>query len=347
MTLGRNGATASADVPVTVVVVTWQGEHLLPDCLDSLAAQTLPHRVLVVDNASTDGTRELLADRFADVEVLALGRNTGFAGGVQAALPLVDTPFIALLNNDARAEPDWLEHSVAALAAATDVAGVTARMLLWTGAHDDLDAGRGPRLINNAGVRLTPSGYGADRGGGEPDGEFFDRPAEVFGFSGGAAVLRTGPVRSVGGMPAEFFLYYEDTDLAWRLRLGGYRIRYVPDAVVWHRHAASSDQTSELFAFYTERNRLLMLLRCAPPSLAGWQLARFLATTASLALRRRVGRPVPDVAVFRTAVRLRAAFGVLKLLPWAFVERRRIGARSRIGRHAVARDWVGESGRLS
>jgi GT2 family glycosyltransferase len=315
---------------VTVVVVTWQGAHLIGECLESLAAQTHPHEVLVVDNASTDGTVELLADRFPWVRKLRLGTNTGFAGGVAAALPYIRTPFLALLNNDAAADPHWLERSLRALAEHPDVAAVTARMR----SRDD------PRRLNNAGVLLVRGGYGADRGLDHPDGPPFDTPAEVFGFSGGASVLRTDAVRASGGVPAEFFLYYEDTDLAWRLRLGGWRIWYEPAAIVTHRHAASTDRRSELFAFYNERNRLLMLLRCAPASFALRKLGRFCLTTASLTARRLAGQQLPAAPVFRLGLRLRVLVAVLRMVPRALSQRAAIGRRALVARHEVIRTWL-------
>jgi hypothetical protein len=318
---------------VTVIVVTWQGADLLDGCLDSLAGQTVPHRVLVVDNASTDGTAALLAARQPPVEVITLASNTGFAGGIAAALPLVTTRCVALLNNDAAAEPDWLEQSLAALGSDPDTAAVTARMLLWPEPER-------PARINNAGVCLVKGGYGTDRGFGEPDGAPYDEPAEVFGFSGGAAVLRTDAVRAVGGMPAAFFLYYEDTDLAWRLRLAGWRIRYEPQARVFHRHAATTDLRSDLFAFHTERNRLLMLVRCAPVDLAFRQLVRFCATTASLQLRRAFGQDVGDARVFALRVRLRVIGSVLARLPSAIQARRGIEKHRQISRRAVAQVWI-------
>lgn len=316
---------------VTVVVVTWQGAHLLRDCLSSLATQTLPHELLVVDNASTDGTHDMLAADYPDARIIALARNTGFAGGVAAALDEVRTPYLALLNNDAAAEPSWLERSVAALRDDAAVAAVTAKLLLWDGAR-----------INNAGVVLTRDGYGADRGLDEPDGPPYDAAAEVFGFSGGAAVLRTDAVRAAGGVPARFFLYYEDTDLAWRLRLAGGHIRYRPDAVVRHRHAATSNRDSPGFAYYNERNRLLMLLRCAPATFAARQVLRFCVTSASLAMRRAMREQVPDVPVFRLRLRLRVLAGVARCLPWALRERRLIGRRATVPRQIVAGTWVGQ-----
>ena len=93
---------------------------------------------------------------------------------------------------------------------------------------------------------------------------YWARSNIVFGFSGGACLLRRSAVEAIGGIAPEFFMYYEDADLSWRMRLAGYTIRYEPAATVRHRHGASSDLRSESFAYFTERNRLLMLLRCAP-----------------------------------------------------------------------------------
>jgi GT2 family glycosyltransferase len=305
---------SSRDAAVTVLVVTWQGRDLLLACLESLARQTRPHRVLVVDNASTDGTAEAVRARFPQVRLLRTEENLGFAGGVQAGLAVVDTPLVALLNNDAVADADWLARAVDALDAHPQAAAVTSLLLL---------ADVTPPTVNNAGVVLTDDGYGADRGLGEPAGDYAE-PAEVFGFSGGAAVLRTAAVRAVGGFPAPFFLYYEDTDTSWRLRRAGWSIRYEPSAIVQHRHAATADRTSERFAYWNERNRLLMHVRCAPAGRAVVVWLRFLLTTASLTARRLVGQRAPGHQQ-RVGLRLRVLAGALRLLPWALRTRRSAG----------------------
>ena len=297
-----------------MVVVTWQGAHLLPGCLESLRRQTLPHTVVVVDNGSTDGTEKLLAARFPEARVVQTGANLGFAGGVQAGLDVAETPFVALLNNDAAAEPGWLAALVDAAEAHPGAAAITSRMLL-----QDTD----PPLLNNTGVVLLDTDYGADR---DLRGAASVRTTadSVFGFSGGAALLRLDAVRSVGGFPTRFFLYYEDTDLSWRLRLAGWDIRYEPAAVVHHAHSATVDQTSDRFAFFNERNRLLMLTRCAPASRVLRALLRFVLTTASLGLKRALRRPVPDVPVFSPGLRLRVLGSYARALPWALRTRRTI-----------------------
>jgi hypothetical protein len=304
----------SAAPVATVVVVTWQGAHLLAACLESLRRQTVPHSVTVVDNGSTDGTEELLADRFPEVRVVQTGANLGFAGGVQAGLDAAATPYVALLNNDAVAEPGWLAALVGAAEAHPEAAAVTSRMLL-----QDTD----PPLLNNTGIVLLDTDYGADRDLRADAGSRSD-PDSVFGFSGGAALLRLDAVRSVGGFPTRFFLYYEDTDLSWRLRLAGWDIRYEPAAVVHHAHSATVDQTSDRFAFFNERNRLLMLTRCAPAPRVLRALVRFLLTTGSLTLTRLRRHPVPDRPVFDPRLRLRVLGSYLRALPWALRTRRSI-----------------------
>jgi GT2 family glycosyltransferase len=117
------------EVQVTVVVVTWNGAHLLADCLDGLREQDLAHRVLVVDNASTDGTLELLARDYPEVEILRSDRNTGFAGGATLGLQQVTSPFAAVLNNDARPDRAWLRELVAAFDGPA-VAAVTSKVFL-------------------------------------------------------------------------------------------------------------------------------------------------------------------------------------------------------------------------
>lgn len=148
---------------VTVVVVTWNAADLLARCLAALESQTLDraaYEMVVIDNASVDGTGELLARDFPDVRVLALDRNTGFAGGCSAALHNVDTPWVVLVNNDAVVEPDFLESLLAETHSpgASEVGAWTARVLL--AAPDS----QGRTLVNSTGVVVRQDGNGADRG---------------------------------------------------------------------------------------------------------------------------------------------------------------------------------------
>ncbi|MDQ3790661.1 MAG: glycosyltransferase family 2 protein, partial [Actinomycetota bacterium] len=185
----------------TIVVVTWRGKGHVSACLDAVAAQTRPHRLLVVDNASDDGTAEVLAAHPSKPEVLRLPVNAGYAGALAAVSP--DTEFTAWLNDDAEPAPDWLERLEDALDQDKDAAAASPRMVGLDGA------------VISLGVGLTADGHGVD---------LTDEAAPVFGFCGGAVLLRTDALRRVGGVPARFFCYYEDTDTAWRLRLANHTI---------------------------------------------------------------------------------------------------------------------------
>lgn len=308
---------------VTVVVVTFRAAAFLGATLDGLQAQTAPHLTLVVDNASTDGTAELLALRLPPDAVRRLPENSGFAGGVAAALPLITTRYVALLNDDAVPATNWLAELLAAADNDPAAAAWTSLMLL---------AAR-PDTINNFGVGLDERWYGVDLAAGESVTAVPREVIDVFGFCAGAVLLRTAAVRAVGGFPAEFFLYYEDLDTSWRLRNAGWSIRAVPTATVLHRHAATSDRRSALFHFYNERNRLLTLVRCAPLPVAPIQIVRFLMTTVSLLISRLIGRvlrrPVPDHANFRVGLRLRVLLDVARRMPAHYARRGSTRGRAR------------------
>ncbi|HEX3787274.1 MAG TPA: glycosyltransferase family 2 protein [Pseudonocardiaceae bacterium] len=307
----------------TVIVVTWRGRAHLDRCLDALAGQHSPHRTLVVDNASDDGTAELLDARSPAPTVLRLPRNRGYAGGLAAALSRVDTPLVAWLNDDAAPAPDWLGALEDALDAEPAAAAAGSVLTDEAGA------------VSSAGVWLTADGHGAD---------VPTAGAPTFAFCGGAVLLRTDALRRIGGLPAGFFCYYEDTDTAWRLRLAGWRIVQVPTARAVHLHGASSRPGSPLFHRWNERNRLLMLLRCAPAVTALSQLARFAALTAALPVRRLAGRAVPDAANFAVGLRLLVLAEVVSRLPATLLRRHRIGRLSTVGRAVVWRTWSGRAG---
>lgn len=303
----------SDGVRTTVIVITWRGRAHIDACLEALAAQSRPHRTLVVDNASDDGTAELLAAR-PEIEVLRLPRNVGYAGGLAAALPEVDTPFVAWLNDDAAPSADWLEVVEGNLSATATAAAATSVLRTPDGG------------VQSTGVRLTADGHGADATG----------TGAVFGFCGGAALLRTDVLREVGGVPADFFCYYEDTDTAWRLRLAGFDV-VGTEATATHLHGASTRPGSALFHRWNEGNRLLTLLRCAPTGVAVREVARFAAITLLLPWRDLPHRP-PNL---RAGLRLRVLVKVSSLLPATLRARRRIGRMARVSRREVWEAWAG------
>lgn len=331
-----------------VVVVSWNGVHLLAECLDALLAQDAPGRrieIVVVDNGSTDGTVETVRSRYPGVRLVALDSNTGFAAAANRGIEASDAPFVVLVNNDAVCEPGF----VAALLAPFDepgadrVGAVTARIVLASryrladGSGAGLVDFRGRRwvptadgadLLNSTGTEVTRSGNGRDRdwlalvGAGSS-------ASDVFGFCGGAAALRRAALDDVGLFDENLFLYYEDTDLSWRLRRRGWRVVYAADAVVRHRHAASSGTHSEFFLRHNERNRLIVTLRHAPMPVVFRAVAHFLVHALREMLRRHGVRRQLETAAY-----------VVRRLPALLRERRAIERRATVRRAELARYLV-------
>jgi GT2 family glycosyltransferase len=187
-------------------------------------------------------------------------------------------------------------------------------------------AGPGYDVVNNVGSVLVTLGFGGDRGYLERDNGQYDRPEEVFAWCGGGVLLRREYLEAVGLFDETFFLYYEDTDLAWRGRAQGWRYRYVPDAVIRHVHAASTGESSPVFQHYVERNRLLMLLKNAPWSLVLNAIYRYVRMVTSFTVRRvviplaRGRRPQPQLPLRR----IRSFAGFLRCAPGGLRARRKL-----------------------
>jgi GT2 family glycosyltransferase len=237
---------------VDVVIPNFQGEHLLGDCLDAVAAQTLPPaRVLVVDDGSTDGSRAVVAHHPA-VEWLTLGENRGFPAAVNAGIAASSAPLVALLNTDALPEPGWLEALVRALDDDTISLGAS-RMLFPDG------------TVNAVGDSFDVRGRGGyNRGLHELDGPRFDESRIVFGACAGAAIYRRSLFADIGLFDEAFTLSWEDVDLDLRALLAGHRCLYVPDAVVQHAQGSSSGASRLALE---RRNKAWLALRGLPAPL--------------------------------------------------------------------------------
>jgi GT2 family glycosyltransferase len=192
-------------------------------------------------------------------------------------------------------------------------------------------------VVNNAGSVVLTTGYGADRGFQDVDSGQYDEAADVFALCGCAVAFRTAAGRQVGWFDDDFFLYYEDTDLSWRLRAAGWSIRYEPKAVVRHVHSATSVEWSPTFVFHTDRNRLLMLVKNATPGLAAREVLRYPLTTGSMALRtvRTAARARSRPAVRPTLMRLRVLASLLRLLPAMLAKRRAVGRSATVPRRRL------------
>jgi hypothetical protein len=270
---------------LSVIVVHWARPELLRRCLASLATQTdREFESIVVDNGSLgDDLQAVLADAAVTglvPRVVRLTDNLGFAGGANAGLRAASGELLALLNDDAEADPDWIRALRDAAEGHPWASSFACRIL----------AAPGGKLLDSAGDLFTRCGEGAGRGHGQPDGPAYDRDCEVFGACAGAAMYRRDLFARIGLFDEGYFHTSEDVDLALRARLAGERCVYVAAAKVLHLGAASREQMPERSAFLQSRNAELALFSNLPASvllrILPWRLARL---AWGLAVRLRLG----------------------------------------------------------
>ncbi|MHB1130992.1 MAG: glycosyltransferase family 2 protein [Chloroflexota bacterium] len=240
---------------ITVIVVNWNGVHLLSQCLDSLARQTFGDaETIVVDNGSVDGSVGYLRQHFPGVRVLANESNLGFARANNQAIAASESEFLALLNNDAWVEPSWLQHLLAE-ADARPAAGSFASKMVFAQA---------PEVINSTGISIDRAGIAWDRLGGAADAAASQVGCEIFGACAGAALYRRAMLSDIGCFDDDFFAYLEDVDLAWRARLRGWSSFYVPSAKVYHQHSATGGEGSPFKNYLLGRNKLWTIIKNYP-----------------------------------------------------------------------------------
>ncbi len=240
---------------VSVVVLNWNGMDYLAECLESVARQVYaPRELIVVDNGSTDASAQWLRLRStAGFRLIELQTNTGFAHGVNTGIRASIGEFIALLNNDAVAEREWLARLVAA-AKAPDVGMVASKILFY----DRRD------VIDKTGHLFYPDGLNRGRGAGESDRGQHDRGGEIFFPDGCAALYRRSMLQETGLFDEQFFSYGDDADLGLRARWRGWKCAYAPEARVYHRHSSSLGKYSPEKAFLVERNRFWVAVKVLP-----------------------------------------------------------------------------------
>jgi len=236
----------------SVIIPNWNGARFLPACLDSLHAQTLPPlEVLLVDNASTDNSLELVRARYPETIVVPLPENRGFTAAVNAGVARARGTLVALLNQDAEASPQWVQE-LARVGQAHPEAGAIASKILLADKRDH---------FHSAGDQYGVDGIGINRGVWQLDEGQYEREEAVFGACGGAAVYRRDAFTQVGGFDETFFMYYEDVDVAWRLQIAGWPAVYAPRAVVFHQLTSGSGATASYFG---GRNTLYVLAKDVP-----------------------------------------------------------------------------------
>lgn len=233
---------------VSIIVVNYNGGEQVLDCLHSLEADGCEGReIIVVDNASCDGSPALIKHIFPNVRLLHSATNLGYGGGNNLGARYAQGSYIAFLNPDILVKSGWLEALRRALDADPGAGMATACILLKDR----------PDTINTCGNDVHISGLTLCRGMGQLR-QAFDSPSEVAAVSGAAFMIRRDIFYLLGGFDDSYFLYMEDTDLSMRARLEGWRILYVPDSLVYHDYKLCFGSHK---IYYQERNRYFMLLK--------------------------------------------------------------------------------------
>jgi GT2 family glycosyltransferase len=249
---------------ISVVVVNWNRLHLLRACLQSLKCQQVnqPFEVVVVDNGSDDGSPEMVVSEWQQnpllpVKLIRNEDNRGFCAANNQGFAVSDSEFVALLNNDAEAEPGWLEALARAFTNRPDVGMAASKILV----HED------PRRIDKVGHLIYPDGQNRGRGTGELDRGQYDRIEEVLWPDGCAAMYRRAMLDEIGGFDEDLFAYGDDAELGLRARIAGWKCLYIPRAVVRHHRGTTLGLRSSRRLELIERNRVLLAAKLFPWSL--------------------------------------------------------------------------------
>jgi GT2 family glycosyltransferase len=314
---------------VAAVVVACDSGRDLGCAVEALLAQTAPlERIIVVDNASIDGAAESIARRCERVELIRLEQNIGFAAASNLGVRRADDcEWVALVNPDAVPSRDWLERLLAAAEKRPEYDVLASRLV----SRDD------SRVLDGAGDAYHVSGFAWRRGHGQCAPA--DATYEVFSACAAAALYRREAFLAVGGFDESFFCYFEDTDLAFRLRLTGRRCLYVGSAVAEHAGSTSTGRTSDFTLFHQQRNCTWTFVKDMPwPLVLAYLPEHVLLQLLVLAWASVRGRGL---------VVLRAQWAALRALPALLRERRKVQEGRVVGALELRREMArGLSGYL-
>lgn len=247
----------------SIIIPHWNGKHHLEDCLTALRQQTWrDFEVLLVDNASTDGSQAYVREHFPEVVLVELSENRGFTGACLAGWEQAKGDIIILLNNDTAVDSDWLANIVDAFDRYPDAGIVASKMLLFN-KRDHL---------HTAGDFYRVDGIPGNRGVWQQDVGQFDEEEYVFSACGGSSAYRRELLEEIGFLDDRFFFSCEDVDLGWRAQLAGWKTVYIPSAIVYHKLKATGGSVTG--SYYDGRNFFYVIWKNYPTTLLikNWRL---------------------------------------------------------------------------
>jgi GT2 family glycosyltransferase len=247
---------------VSIVILSWNGRKFLEQFLPSVIKTKYDNLELIVgDNASTDDSIEFVRNNYPQVKIITLTKNYGFAGGYNEVLKQVKADYYVLLNQDVEVTGNFIAPVIALMESDKGIAAAQPKLKFFNQKNQFEYAGA-------AGGWIDKYGYPFCRGRVfdvlETDNGQYETPAEIFWASGACLFIRTELFKSFGGFDAAFFAHMEEIDLCWRLRNGGYKIMYCPNAQVYHVGGGSLNKSDPHKTFLNFRNCLAMIVKNSP-----------------------------------------------------------------------------------
>lgn len=299
-----------SDMLFSVIIPHWNGKQFLQPCLDALYQQTHPHlEIIIVDNASEDGSQDYIKTHYPDVTLIELPENLGFTGACNAGMEIAQGDIVSLLNNDTEVDSQWAEAIIDAFIAHDDVGIVASKMLLFNQRD----------TFHTAGDGFTVDGVAYNRGVWQKDEGQYDQTDYVFGACGGSSAYRRALLDEIGFLDDDYFFLLEDMDIAWRSQLAGWRTLYTPDAIVYHHLSATGGGVTA--SYYDGRNSLYLLVKNLPREL--WK------KHGGRIIKRQVGLAIDALKAWRgkeARARLRGMLKGLLDLPVILKKRKAIQA---------------------
>ena len=239
---------------VTIVIPNYNGRRLLENCLKTLENQTYTDfKVLIIDNGSTDGSKEIISDTL-DMEMVSLETNLGFCGAVNLGIQMTNTPYIILLNNDTETDRYFVETLLKAIERSEKIFSCGAQMIDF----------QNHKILDNAGDLYTAMGWAVARGKGKRCIDY-EKKKRVFSCCAGAAIYRMDILNQIGGLDEHHFAYLEDLDIGYRARIFGYQNWYAPKAKVYHVGSGTSGSRYNQFKIrYSSRNNIYLIYKNMP-----------------------------------------------------------------------------------
>lgn len=240
---------------VTIVIPNYNGKHFMDPCLASLAKQTCQDfQIVVVDNASTDGSMEYMSENHPDIKVIPLDQNYGFSKAVNVGIRYAHTPYVILLNNDTIVDPHYVEEMIKAIERSKRIFSVSSKMIQMY--HPD--------KIDSAGDLYTVLGWAVCRGTGRPITNY-STDNNVFSACAGAAIYKTSVFKKIGYFDEAHFAYLEDVDIGYRAQIYGYKNCYCSSALVYHVGSGTSGSKYNSFKVHlSARNSVYLNYKNMP-----------------------------------------------------------------------------------